>query len=269
MNIISSVIAFALSLVTILLFRQADKSSRSIEKAKKYGDRVKDEIEGFVKQRTENLRNAAIELDAKLSQAIAAVNKLDSVYNDFMKKSDMLATHFASIENIEKTAGDAEHTIHTVMDMTALAEKNLARVSKESDFIDSLAKKIAEVHNELAYVSKVIPEMQDTFRKQNEESLQTVSERLNGDFDKTITAFENRVASAQKKSEDLLAVTSIQLNDLYKKAFTEASKKAETLEDATFTRLKEESTDRFDRYKHEFDETTASLEKHITTGLSD
>ena len=68
MNIISSVIAFALSLVTILLFRQADKSSRSIEKAKKYGDRVKDEIEGFVKQRTENLRNAAIELDAKLSQ---------------------------------------------------------------------------------------------------------------------------------------------------------------------------------------------------------
>ena len=269
MNIISSVIAFALSLVTILLFRQADKSSRSIEKAKKYGDRVKDEIEGFVKQRTENLRNAAIELDAKLSQAIAAVNKLDSVYNDFMKKSDMLATLFASIENIEKTAGDAEHTIHTVMDMTALAEKNLARVSKESDFIDSLAKKIAEVHNELAYVSKVIPEMQDTFRKQNEESLQTVSERLNGDFDKTITAFENRVASAQKKSEDLLAVTSIQLNDLYKKAFTEASKKAETLEDATFTRLKEESTDRFDRYKHEFDETTASLEKHITTGLSD
>ena len=80
MQLLTSAVTLVISLMLILFFRQTDKNNRSIEKAKKYGDRVKDEIEGFVNERTQNLRDAAIELDAKLSQAIAAVNKLDSIY---------------------------------------------------------------------------------------------------------------------------------------------------------------------------------------------
>ena len=147
MQLLLSAITLVISLMLILFFRQTDKNSRSIEKAKKYGDRVKDEIEGFVNERTQNLREAAIELDAKLSQAIAAVNRLDSIYNDFMKKSDVLTSRASSIDTIEKTVAGAEQTIKTVMDMTALAEKNLARVSQESDFVDSLAKKITDAGN--------------------------------------------------------------------------------------------------------------------------
>ena len=52
MQLLASAITLMLSLMLILFFRQTDKNSRSIEKAKKYGDRVKDEIEGFVKDRT-------------------------------------------------------------------------------------------------------------------------------------------------------------------------------------------------------------------------
>ncbi len=269
MQLISSLITLVISLLMILFFRQADKNSRSIEKAKRYGDRIKDEIEGFVKERTENLREAAIELDAKMSQAIAAVKRLDGLYENFMKKSDVLTSRSASIESIEKTASDAEQTIHTVMDMTALAEKNLSRVSKEADFVDSLAKKITEVHNELAYISKVMPEMQDTFRKQNEEHLQTIKERFTSDFDRTIAAFENRVTNAQKKSEELLEVTSIQLNDLYKKAFTEAGKKAEVLEDDTFKKLKTKADERLAQYQQEFAERSTALDEHIKTGVAE
>ena len=227
MQLLLSAITLVISLMLILFFRQTDKNSRSIEKAKKYGDRVKDEIEGFVNERTQNLREAAIELDAKLSQAIAAVNRLDSIYNDFMKKSDVLTSRASSIDTIEKTVAGAEQTIKTVMDMTALAEKNLARVSQESDFVDSLAKKITDARSELSAISKLIPEMQDSFYKQNRERLQSISEELTAGFHNTITAFENRVSGAQKQSENLLEVTSIQLNDLYKKAFAEAGKKAQ------------------------------------------
>ena len=159
MQLLASAITLMLSLMLILFFRQMDKNSRSIEKAKKYGDRVKDEIEGFVKERTQNLRDAAIELDAKLSQAIAAVNRLDSIYNDFMKKSDVLTARSSSIDAIEKNVAGAEETIKTVMDMAALAEKNLARVSQESDFVDSLAKKITDARSELNHISKLMPEI--------------------------------------------------------------------------------------------------------------
>ncbi|MEL3905921.1 MAG: hypothetical protein P1P65_02670 [Treponema sp.] len=269
MQILSSVITLVLSLIMILLFRQADKNSRSIEKAKKYGDRIKDEIEGFVTERTQNLREAAIELDAKLSQAIAAVNRLDSIYNDFMKKSDVLTARSSSIDTIEKTVSGAEQTIKTVMDMTALAEKNLARVSQESDFVDSLAKKITDARSELHTISKLIPEMQEGFRKQNQEHLQTISERLTDGFHSTINAFETRVTGAQKKSEELLEVTSIQLNDLYKKAFTEAGKKAQGLEEDVFAKLKEQTESRMQQYKAALDEQSALLEAEITAGISE
>lgn len=269
MQLLASAITLVISLMLILFFRQMDKNSRSIEKAKKYGDRIKDEIEGFVNERTQNLREAAIELDAKLSQAIAAVNRLDSIYNDFMKKSDVLTARSSSIDTIEKTVAGAEQTINTVMDMTALAEKNLARVSQESDFVDSLAKKISDARSELNYITKLIPELQDSFHKQNKEQLQTMSEQLMSDFNGTIAAFENRVAGAQKKSEELLEVTSIQLNDLYKKAFTEASKKAQNLEEDSFAKLQAQTEGRMQKYKAALDEHSAALESEITASVSE
>ena len=50
MQLLASAITLMISLMLILFFRQMDKNSRSIEKAKKYGDRVKDEIEGSLTQ---------------------------------------------------------------------------------------------------------------------------------------------------------------------------------------------------------------------------
>ena len=269
MQLLLSAITLVISLMLILFFRQTDKNSRSIEKAKKYGDRVKDEIEGFVNERTQNLREAAIELDAKLSQAIAAVNRLDSIYNDFMKKSDVLTSRASSIDTIEKTVAGAEQTIKTVMDMTALAEKNLARVSQESDFVDSLAKKITDARSELSAISKLIPEMQDSFYKQNRERLQSISEELTAGFHNTITAFENRVSGAQKQSENLLEVTSIQLNDLYKKAFAEAGKKAQNLEEESFTKLQAQTEARIQTYKATLEERSAALGSEITAAMTE
>ena len=269
MQLLASAITLMLSLMLILFFRQMDKNSRSIEKAKKYGDRVKDEIEGFVKERTQNLRDAAIELDAKLSQAIAAVNRLDSIYNDFMKKSDVLTARSSSIDAIEKNVAGAEETIKTVMDMAALAEKNLARVSQESDFVDSLAKKITDARSELNHISKLMPEMQDSFYKQNREHLQMLEEQLTAGFNNTISAFENRVAGAEKKSAELLEVTSIQLNDLYKKAFTEASKKAQNLGDESFAKLQNQMEIQMQHYKSVLDDRSAALEAEITAGMAE
>ena len=269
MQLLASAITLMLSLMLILFFRQMDKNSRSIEKAKKYGDRVKDEIEGFVKERTQNLRDAAIELDAKLSQAIAAVNRLDSIYNDFMKKSDVLTARSSSIDAIEKNVAGAEETIKTVMDMAALAEKNLARVSQESDFVDSLAKKITDARSELNHISKLMPEMQDSFYKQNREHLQMLEEQLTAGFNNTISAFENRVAGAEKKSAELLEVTSIQLNDLYKKAFTEASKKAQNLGDESFAKLQNQMEMQMQHYKSVLDDRSAALEAEITAGMAE
>ena len=269
MQLLASAITLMLSLMLILFFRQMDKNSRSIEKAKKYGDRVKDEIEGFVKERTQNLRDAAIELDAKLSQAIAAVNRLDSIYNDFMKKSDVLTARSSSIDAIEKNVAGAEETIKTVMDMAALAEKNLARVSQESDFVDSLAKKITDARSELNHISKLMPEMQDSFYKQNREHLQMLEEQLTAGFNNTISAFENRVTGAEKKSAELLEVTSIQLNDLYKKAFTEASKKAQNLGDESFAKLQNQMEMQMQHYKSVLDDRSTALEAEITAGMTE
>lgn len=269
MQFLPSAITLLLSLLMILFFRQMDKNSRSIEKAKKYGDRVKDEIEGFVKERTQHLRDAAIELDAKLSQAIAAVNRLDSIYNDFMKKSDILTSRSSTIDAIEKNVAGAEGTIKTVMDMAALAEKNLARVSQESDFVDSLAKKVSDARSELQRIAKLIPEMQDSFYKQNREHLAMIEEDLTAGFNNTITSFENRVSSARKKSEELLEVTSIQLNDLYKKAFTEASKKAQNLEDESFIKLKNQLETQMQHYRAALDDRSAALEAEITAGMTE
>ena len=45
-----NILTLCVSIILILVFRQRDRNNRSIEKAKKFGDKLKDDLDGFIKE---------------------------------------------------------------------------------------------------------------------------------------------------------------------------------------------------------------------------
>ncbi|CEM61762.1 hypothetical protein DWQ65_00915 [Treponema phagedenis] len=262
-------ITSAISLGMVLLSRQMDKNNRSIEKAKKYGDRVREELEAFVTEKTNQLRNAGIELSVQQEQALASVKRLDDIYDKFMQQADKLAVRSATIESIDQHAKNSEQTIKQLMELTSVAQKNLTEITKESGFIDSLGKAIHDSKAELQQIIDALPEVQNTFRAENAQNLADAKKDIFAEITEGISELEKRLTDTERKSESLFEVAAIKLNELYKKALEDAAKKAENFEDEAFKKLESQTIERIKKYKNTLEERSAVLDQQIKTNLAD
>ena len=269
-------IYFVLNVVTLIIciaiiigFRQSDKNNRSIEKAKRYGEKIKEDLDAYINEKRSALTDLMTELGVQQTRAIATVKKLDEVYEEFMKNTGAIETRSAAIHQIDGYITKSERTIQQLMDMTDLAEKNLAEISQESDFIDSLAKAINKAKADLNGVTEKIAEMQNRFAENAEEKLEAYKEKILERINFSIEDVENRLAAAQKNTNDVLDVAAIKLQDLYKQAYTAASDKAGSLQEAAFAKLKEETAERVQNYRKEFEETSEQLETEINSALTE
>ena len=77
--ILFNLITLVICIGIIIAFRQSDKNNRSIEKAKKYGDKIKEDLEAFVNEKNSTLSDLSTELGVQQSKAIATVKRLDDL----------------------------------------------------------------------------------------------------------------------------------------------------------------------------------------------
>lgn len=254
-NIITLIICLAM----VIVFRQLDKNNRSLEKIKKFSDKLKEDLELFMKERMNRLEESSIALDVQQSKAVAAVNRLESIRADIAERENALLERVQSVENFGKRIDGYDATLSRLLEMTALAEKNLAAVRDESDFADSLAKKILASRKQLEDIAKGLPELRAQCAEDNRVMLSSIHaetlERLSG----TMAALEQRVVRAESEGAALLEQGTNRLKELYQKAFSEAAKKADALEDSAFAKLKEQATERLAKYREAVEEKTAAL----------
>lgn len=262
-----NILTLCISLFLVILFRQLDKNNRSIEKVKKFGDKLKAELEVFIKEKAAQLQESSLALDMQQEKAIAAVKRLDSIREDLLKKEAELLERTKSVANIEKHIVSYDQTIKELLEMTALAEGNLAKIRAESDFADSLGKKLNASQAQLQQISASVPALQDRFAKENREYLSTIHAETLSKTARTIAELEHKITQVHQNSGELLTHATEKMKELYQKAFTEASKKADALEDASFSKLKEQAMERLAKYRETVEEKTHTLHEHTKEKL--
>jgi len=264
-----NIITLCISLVLIILFRQLDKNNRSIEKVKKFGDKLKAELELFIKERTAALQESSIALDVQQAKAVAAVKRLESIREDLARKEAEVVERTKAVADLGKQFDSYDKTVRQLLEMTAHAETNLGRITAESDFADSLGKKLAASQEQLAAISAALPELKDNFIAENRKALASLQSDTLARMTATIADLEHRVETAHKSGTELAATSSEKLKELFQKAFAEAARRADTLEDTAFAKLKEQAGERLAKYKENVDEKTAALHEHMKEKLQD
>lgn len=254
-----NIITFALCLVSLIVFRQLDKNNRSIEKVKKYGDKLKNDLDQFVNEKLTKLDDSTVALSVEQTKALAAVKRLDSIHEEFVLKEKSLQEQLSNVESLAKQITSYDVTITQLLDMTARAQENLSKITAESDFADSLGKKVLASQKNLEDILQTLPELKKSFALENQRALEKIGKDTISKIEGVLSHLDSRTSHVQKEVEKMLGQAEHSLTELFKKSMAEASLKADSLEDSTLVKLKEQATERLSKYKTSIEEKTSAL----------
>ncbi len=264
-----NIITLILSCTLVIVFRQLDKNNRSIEKVKKFGDKLKEDLEAFIKEKTGKLEESTISLDVEQQRAIAAVKRLESIREDITRREEALLQRTQAIADMGKRVDTYEQTIKQLMEMTSAAEENLKRIASESDFADSLGRKILASRKQIEEISAAIPALRDDFARQNKIVIDSIHAETIAGWKETVRDLSVKIESTRSETENILNQTTTGLTALFQKGFAEAAKRADSLEDSSFQKLKEQASERLAKYKASIEEKTAALNELAREKLQD
>ena len=255
LNILTAAVCFAM----LLVFRQLDKNNRSIEKVKKFTDKVLADFDAYFKDRIIQMKNAGVELDVKQSQAVAAVKRLEQNSSAFEARSAEFGAHISVLDDIKKRVLSYEALIKDLFEMSSKVEENLEKIHKQSDFIDKTFKLLSDQQKRLGEIEKKIPQLLLDFEKQNAEYIGRAGVEYTAALDRRFADLETLADAATDKNQQLLE----QINEVFEESLSLAAQKADSLEDDVFARLQENTRQRAEEFENLLNRSTQDLTEYI------
>ncbi len=250
-----NLITLGIVLVVLLIYRQLDRDNRSLEKVKKYAERLRDELAVYVDKRAEDLKRYGIELDVHQKAAKIALDRIQGV-------QEGLAARAGAIEGIEKRLGEYDAALAKLMDMTARVDENLVRLHEESSFTDQVGRKLDSAQKTMAQIAQELPALRANFAADSASTLESFKEGMLVEVGKRLDEIGSVLERARGEAGASLNRAETGRAELERdlaRAFERARAEAEKLEDAAFTKLKEGTEAKAARLKEIIEDKFAQL----------
>ena len=227
---VGTIISVVITLALIFVFRQVDKNNRSLERVKKYGDKLRDDLNVFVKEKTDGIEQSSVELETQKKATIAAIKRLESIEEDIKARSKTLV-------DVQKHITSYDTAIRELVQMTERAETNLKNLQTHSTFTDALAKKLENAQQQLNVLTTELPTLKESFQTENKTSMAELQNNVFASFQEQITTIEQ----------------------MYSTAMDTASEKASKLEESAFEKMKKQAVERAVKFKDQIEERYTDL----------
>jgi chromosome segregation ATPase len=160
MNYTFSLPTFLVVIIIVILFRLLDKRNRSLEKVKRFSDKLKEEISVFIKEKTVEINDIAVDLDLNLKKSREVLKRI-LAFEEALKAKE------GDFKNMKLTVDNYAGTLDELVDMSERVDENLKRIKDESVFIDKVG---GEVKNISARITKLETALATTLAKSNEKN---------------------------------------------------------------------------------------------------
>lgn len=205
-------------LVVLLVYRQLDRNNRSLEKVKRFSDKVKDDLDRIVLEKAAQLKDIGIEIEVHQKTAREVFKRIKEI-------EDGLNARASDMEQIGVRIGEYDKVLDELVQMTARVEENIGRLKEESEFVDGLGKRIRTAGGSIEQLERSIPALVDDFTRTNGEELARLTERAVAEIDGRIETFRGELDGARTYVDELTAFV------------REISEKADAVATDTETRL--------------------------------
>lgn len=248
-------------LISVVIMKVFERGNNSLEKIKRYSEKITGDFNEFVEKRTSDLQEVSTELEVAKQDGKVLLNRFNNLVTDFESKSRGLQERMASIRELEVHVAKSEENMQKLLNLAEHADRNIIEVTREADFVDSLAKKVNQARSELEELNATIPEMQRHFTNIAHEELEQYKGRILGEVEDDIRAIESRLSIAKEETDDLLNNASNRLEELYNSSFEKARQKSNSLEEDAFANLQKMAEKRVSDTRSAFNEDISQLQE--------
>lgn len=246
-----NLVTIGIVVVALAAYRILDRDNRSLEKVKKYADRLKDELSAHAEARREDLKAYAIDLDVHQKAAREVLKRVQAVESALNERADAIGSMASRIAEYDKALAELK-------DMSGRVDENLRIIHEESDYVDGVVKTLKLSKQEMQDLKASIPGIREGIasdaKAMMEELRQAYSAEIKSSLDDSLDAVEalrlkadqsaesvgSMHAAAAQAAEDRYKAIAAQLQDAFKRAREEGEK----LEDASFQKLRDQIENR-------------------------
>jgi DNA repair exonuclease SbcCD ATPase subunit len=189
---IGNIITLLVVVIILAIYRQLDKNNRSLEKIKRYSEKIKDELDAYVDGKTVEVKNFAIELDVHQETGKAILNRIS-------KAEDHLESRAAYIEKMYERINEYDKALDELTQMTLRVQDNLDRLHEESEFVDKVGKRVKEAGLSIIKLEKEIPGLKVEFAKENIKELKVVRAVVLKDTQKIISRIRDEITTGETR----------------------------------------------------------------------
>jgi chromosome segregation ATPase len=271
-----NLLTLGIVVLVLILFRQLDRNNRTLEKMRKYGDRMKDELTEFVAQKEAAVRDYGVDLDVRQKQAKELMNRIQM-------SDDSLAAKAEAVANLNEKIKAYDSTLGELVRMTLRVQENLNRIQDESSFVEGVGKRIAEAKEKLGSIEKGLENFELRIERENAESLEKVSASLVAAVKSTVSDFRATAESIERRVEDHReAVGRIErdreanlerdkaaVEKILQEAAERAAERADKLEEAALVKLRNQAMERVQRFQTVVEEKLRVYQEGSKAWLTD
>jgi chromosome segregation ATPase len=251
-----NLLTLGIVVLVLILFRQLDRNNRSLDKMRKYGERLKEELTEFVAQKEAAVRDYGVDLDVRQKQAKELMNRIRTSDESLTAKVDL-------VNNLNENLKTYDSSLGELVRMTVKVQENLSRIQHESSFVEGVDRRLSEAREKIVSLEKGFEDFEFRFERENAASLEKVSASL---LESTRSAVSDLQAAAEtierQVEEHREAVNRIEqereanlerdrvvIEKILQETTERAENRANKMEEAALVKLRDQATERVQRFQ--------------------
>ncbi len=255
---VGNLVVFSVVLIIVFIFRRLDNAKTNPEVVKKRFNELVGQLDEIAAQQREKLRNLKLEISSEQKTTVSLLERSK-------KLSQTVLDQEPKIVSLQERLNEFDSLLPQLMSMTEIAQKNIVNIQKESEYIDSVGKRIKMAQTSLGAVETELEQIHTHFDQKNQKHLQETENRV-------LAASEARGSTLLSSIQDSTDQASTILDDVEMTMQSIEEKEGALREyiddilEKTAEKIREEATKSFDESSKRMDEYGQTIvEKHKDT----
>jgi chromosome segregation ATPase len=248
---IGNLLTIFLSIGILLVYRVLDSNNRSLDKVRRYVQTAQKELDAFLVERTQGLKDFTIELQVHENTGKQIIQRVKAAEEELQAKA-------ANIEALTDRLVKLHSMVENLEQMSTRVDENLNRLKEESEFVDKVGRRIKAAVEQMNTIEADIPKLVSQFGVKNQEELKKSLELYHSFVDEEKTKLEHKNAEALQRIDQFQKF--LQGLDAKKQSFVQEAQKS----------LQEVANKSYDKMVHDvknLEKEWQSLEKNFSQTL--
>lgn len=256
---VGNLITLAIVVAMFGAYHLLTADNRSLEKLKRLGDKLKDELGAYVASKGEEIKHYGIDLDVQQKAAKVVLEKIQEAQTTIDEKSD-------SVTEIANRFKEYDNILAQLMDMTKRVDQNIAHLAEKNDFIEELARRVENADKKMNGIEKEMPKVKEQFSHDAKQILDDFRDDILDQLRERLTEIVDMFEKSKIDAQSAIAQASSlkeQIDHMTETALETAATRAHTIEDSAYDTLRTHIAAQFDELSRQTEERVAALSQNL------